>query len=210
MRTVGPTHRPTRGAAPSQPPRRRRLTVLVPVVAAVGVLGVVLAALWSLSPAGRSLTAPPGELVVDAGVAHVDRVVSAARPSHAMPGMGSDDDPVAAGRRRVSVDLTLRATGDDPLRFTVDAFVLRTSDGTTLQPHRSQLPESELSPGTSMSGVLVFDVPKDVVQGQLSYGGTAGSVDLYLPLEAGTGDTPSTSTGTPSHADDHPPATTQP
>ena len=45
------------------------------------------------------------------GWARVDRVLSAARPQHAMPGMGSDDDPVAEGERRVSVEVTLQADG---------------------------------------------------------------------------------------------------
>ena len=61
--------------------------------------------------------------------ARVDRVLSAARPQHAMPGMGSDDDPVAEGERRVSVEVTLQAPGNEPVRFSVDDFALRVEGG---------------------------------------------------------------------------------
>ena len=160
-------HRPSGLAGAARPSRQ----LLIAAAAAAGVLLVVLAAVWSVSSAGRSLTAPPGSVLVDSGVARVDQVLSAARPQHAMPGMGSDDDPVAEDERRVSVEVTLQATGDEPLRFSVDDFTLRVPGGEDRPPHRSLLPETEMPAGTTLSGVLVFDVPRDATVGLLSYGG---------------------------------------
>ena len=180
--------------------------LLMAAAAAAGVLLVALAAVWSVSSAGRSLTAPPGSIVVDSGVAQVDRVLSAARPQHAMPGMGSDDDPVAEGERRVSVEVTLQATGDEPLRFSVDDFALRVPGGGERPPHRSLLPESEMPAGTTLSGVLVFDVPRDATLGLLSYGDDGRATELQLPAEEGFEPAPSatgSATSSPDHPTDH-------
>ena len=197
-------HRPPGLADTARPPRR----LLLAAAAAAGVLLVVLAAVWSVSSAGRSLTAPPGSVVVGSGVARVDRVLSAARPQHAMPGMGSDDDPVAEGERRVSVEVTLQATGEEPLRFSVDDFALRVAGGGERPPHRSLLPESELPAGTSLSGVLVFDVPRNATVGLLSYGDGGRPTELRLPAEEGAEPVPSatgSATGSPdqSHPTEH-------
>jgi Domain of unknown function (DUF4352) len=174
--------------------------------AVLGVVLLVAAAVWSLS-AARSLTADPTAVAVGSGVAHVDKVLSAARPQHAMPGMGSDDDPVAEGQRRVTVELTLEATGEEPLRFSVSDFALRTGEGKALAPHRSLLPETEMPAGTTLSGVLVFDVPRDATVGQLSYDG-GEPVELRLPAEEASRPAPSGSvspSSEPSHDPTHAP-----
>jgi Domain of unknown function (DUF4352) len=156
--------------------------------AVLGMMLLVAAAVWSVS-AARSLTADPLSVAVGSGVGRVERVLSAARPQHAMPGMGSDDDPVAEDERRVTVELTLEA-GDEVLRFSVSGFALRVGEGKALAPHRSLLPETEMPAGTTLSGVLVFDVPRDATQAQLSYDG-GDPVELSLPVEAGPGPAPS-------------------
>jgi hypothetical protein len=173
--------------------------------AVLGVVLLVVAAVWSMS-AARSVTADPMSVAVGSGVGHVERVLSAARPQHAMPGMGSDDDPVAEGNRRVTVELTLEATGREPLRFSVSDFALRTGEGPALAPHRSLLPETEMPAGTALSGVLVFDVPSDATRGQLSYDG-GDPVELRLPAEEGSGPAPSRSDSptAPSHEPSHAP-----
>lgn len=171
--------------------------------AVLGVVLLVAAAVWSLS-AARKLTADPMSVAVGSGVGHVEQVLSAARPQHAMPGMGSDDDPVAEGERRVTVELTLEA-GEEPLRFSVSDFALRTGEGKALAPHRSQLPETEMPAGTTLSGVLVFDVPRDATQGQLSYDG-GDPVELSLPAEAGSDPSSSVDPSTgPGHEPSHSP-----
>ena len=183
-------------ASPRQLWRRAQVPAAV-----LAVMLLVAAAVWSLS-AARSLTADPTSVTVGSGVGHVEQVLSAARPQHAMPGMGSDDDPVAEGERRVTVELTLEA-GDEPLHFSVSDFALRTGDGKALAPHRSLLPETEMPAGTTLSGVLVFDVPRDATQGQLSYDG-GNPVELILPAEAGSDPAPSGSTE-PGHGPSHSP-----
>ena len=196
-----------RGTRRARGVERRLPPLLVALAASLGVLLVVLAAVWSVSRGDGPLTAPPGSVAVGSGVARVDQVLSAARPQHAMPGMGSDDDPVAEGERRVSVEVTLQATGADPLRFAVDEFALRVGDVVS-PPHRSLLPESEMPPGTTLSGVLVFDVPRDATVGHLSYAG-GPSTQLRLPAEEASRPAPSptgSSTGSPGggHPTEHP------
>ena len=132
------------------------------------------------------------------GVAHVDAVVSAARAQHAMPGMGADNDPVAEGERRISVDVTLRADDDASLVYAGERFRLTPAGGAAEAPHKLVLPEEELPPGTQLSGTLVFDVPADATTATLSYGDQRTSVDL--PAEA-TGTAPSA--GAPAPADAH-------
>ncbi|MFW5470963.1 DUF4352 domain-containing protein [Knoellia sp. CPCC 206435] len=195
---LDPGRRGAQGAHGAGRAERRLRPLLVATAAPLGVLLVVLAAVWSVSWGGRPPGSPAGTIDVGSGVAVVDQVLSAARPQHAMPGMGSDDDPVATGERRVSVEVTLQATGDEPLRFSVDDFALRVGD-TVSPPHRSLLPAAELPPGTSLSGVLVFDVPRQATVGHLSYDG-GRSTELRLPAEEASRPAPShspSSTGSP-------------
>ena len=148
-----------------------------------GVLAVLAAALWSLTAVSGAVSpAGPGELGLVGGVVHVDGVVSAARPQHAMPGMGTDDDPVAEDERRISVDVTLRADEDDTLEFAAERFRLSAAGGPAAAPHKLVLPEEALPPGTSLSGTLIFDVPKDATSATLAYGDSR--TDLTLPAEA--------------------------
>src|SRR5919112_453281 len=101
-----------------------------PVAIVAAVAAILLAAAWSLTSAPRPGAAPrAGELVMAGGIAQIDQVVSAARAQHAMPGMGTDNDPVAAGERRVSVDVTLFATGDEPLEYHVGDFTMALPGG---------------------------------------------------------------------------------
>jgi hypothetical protein len=168
--------------APGTPVREHELRSVVAVVAAV--VGVLLLATWSFAQGwGRGPVVRPGELAVDGGIARVEGALSAARPQHAMPGMGTDEDPVADGDRRISVELTLLA-GSDGLRYTADRFVLEV-DGTPAERliHRDVLPGDHLPAGTSLSGTLLFDVPVDATVGTLSYDGGPGT-EVVLPAEA--------------------------
>ncbi len=171
---AGPAPSPSRAASWSQ-----RCVFLL------GVTAVLAGGGWSLTLDGPAPSAGADELVVDRGLASVEQVVSAARPKHAMPGMGTDDDPVADGERRVSVDLTLRATQDEAVEYDVDRFTLDVAGAGRRAPSRSVLPGSELPPGTSLSGTLVFDVPVGATTARLSYDGGAAT-SVALPPEVGT------------------------
>lgn len=163
---------------------RLAVSALVAVLAAA----LLVAAGWSFVAARAAVPlvpAGPGEVSLPGGVAQVDGVLSAARPRHAMPGMGSDEDPVAEDERRVSVDVTLVAGGAG-LRYDVEDFRLE-AGGRTVAPHRAVLPGERLPAGTWLSGTLVFDVPVEALEGSLSYGdGPTLAVDL--PPEGSTGD----------------------
>ncbi len=150
---------------------------------AAGVLVILLLAAWSFAQGwGRGPVAGPGEIALDGGIVRVDGVVSAARPQHAMPGMGTDDDPVAEDERRVSVDVTLRADDDATLEYVAQRFRLAAGGQAAEAPHKLVLPGEELPAGTRLSGTLIFDVPKDATRAVLSYDGS--STDVVLPAEA--------------------------
>ena len=174
--------RPRAVAHPTTPaPRRSSGAPRAAVLAAV--VALLVAAGWSWTSASQAVSpAGPGELGLVGGVVHVDGVLSAARPKHAMPGMGADNDPVAEDERRISVDVTLRADGDDPLEYAGRTFRLTPEGGTAQAPHKLVLPGEELPAGTQLSGTLIFDVPKDAQAGELSYG--QESTPVVLPAEA--------------------------
>ena len=193
MERTGRTGAPARRGAAERTGRPAGTTTVVPgrthewrtlAAVAVAVLVVVLVATWSFAQGwGRGPVVGPGELAVDGGLVRVDGVVSAARPQHAMPGMGTDEDPVAEGERRVSVDVTLMA-GTGTMEFSAERFGLRV-DGTEVAhlAHRDVLPGEALPAGTQLSGTILFDVPADATTATLTYDG-AGSADVVLPAEA--------------------------
>ena len=172
------------GAGPDRASDRasQRLATLV---ALVGVLLVLVAGAWSYAEGwGRAPITRPGELVVGDGVARVDAVVSAASPMGAMPGMGSDPDPVPEGHRRISVNLTLQAVQGD-VRYSAREFRLSVQgDEADLRAERSVLPGHLLPEGTQLSGTLLFDVPTSAGDARLSHTG-GGSTRLTIPAEAG-------------------------
>lgn len=156
---------------------------MLPLGVAVAVLAVMAGGVWSVTAGVSGAQAGPGEVAMPGGLARVDQVVSAARPAHAMPGMGEDDDPVAEGERRVSVEVTLLASEGEPLGYDVDDFTLEVPGAGVRAPHRAVLPGSEIPEGTQLSGTLVFDVPTEATAGSLGYGG-GGTTELELPAEA--------------------------
>ncbi len=174
--------RPGRRPTPPTPAAPHEVRSVVAVAA--GVLAILVLAVWSFAQGwGRDPVVGPGELAVDGGIVRVEGALSAARPQHAMPGMGSDEDPVADGDRRVSVDVTLMA-GAGELRYAGDRFVLEV-DGEPAKRllHRDVLPGEVLPAGTSLSGTLLFDVPADATVGMLSYAG-GPATEVVLPAEA--------------------------
>jgi hypothetical protein len=136
-------------------------------------MGAYGAAVVLLALGGWSLTATAAQ----PGTVHVGQVHAAAPPKHGMPGMGSDNDPVAEGKRRVTVDVTLVAA-DAALDYAVDRFSLTVGDD-RIQPHRAILPGRSVPAGAQLSGSLVFDVPDSARHGVLALAGRDGStVDL--------------------------------
>jgi hypothetical protein len=162
----------------------RRRVRFAPVAIVAAVAAILLAAAWSLTAAPRPGAAPrAGQLMMAGGIAQIEQVVEAAPPQHAMPGMGTDNDPVAAGERRVSVDVTLYATGDEPLEYHVGDFAMAVPGGSPRRPRRAVLPGRRLPPGTQLSGTLVFDVPVTTTRVRLSYDDHPGT-QLVLPGES--------------------------
>lgn len=133
-------------------------------------LAVLLVAVWSLT-----VTTGPAT----GGSVHVGQVHAAAPPRHAMPGMGTDDDPVAEGHRRVTIDVTLVADDDATLEYSVGRFALDV-DGRRLPPHRAVLPGRAVPAGARLTGSLAFDVPDGARSGVLTFGSRPGTT-VQLP-----------------------------
>jgi hypothetical protein len=144
-------------------------------------LAVFAAGAWSLTVTTATPTAGATELAVPGGAVHLGPVHAAAEARHGMPGMGTDNDPVPAGKRRVTIDVTLVASDDADLEYSVDRFDLAV-DGAHLRPHRAVLPGYLVPAGTRLSGSLVFDVPDAARTGVLRFAGGDGTV-VRLPAE---------------------------
>jgi hypothetical protein len=143
----------------------------------VTALAVVAAGAWSAFTATAD-----GPLSVPGGTVYVEQVHTAAPSRHAMPGMGTDDDPVPGGRRRITVDVTLVA-GKETLDYSVRGFRLDIG-GEQLEPHRAVLPGTAVPAGTQLSGSLVFDVPADATDGVLTLSGQREGTVVTLPQAA--------------------------
>jgi hypothetical protein len=156
--------------------------ILIPAAVAAAVLAVLAGGAWAVASAPPPAAGPGRVALPDGGVVTVDQVVSAARPRHAMPGMGTDNDPVADGQRRVSVDVTLRTSAGQSLTYAVNRFSLAVPGAKARKPHRSVLPGKSLPAGTQLSGTLIFDVPVEAGTGVLAYNG-GGSTEVVLPPE---------------------------
>jgi hypothetical protein len=160
---------------------------LLPAVVAAAVLAVLAGGAWAVASAPPPAAGPGRLALPDGGLVTVDQVVSAARPQHAMPGMGTDADPVADGERRLSVDVTLRASADEPLEYLIDRFSLDVPSADARKPRRAVLPGTRLPAGTQLSGTLIFDVPVEATTGVLAYDG-GGSAEVVLPPETAAPD----------------------
>jgi hypothetical protein len=142
----------------------------------IAALAVLAAAIWSL-------TATAGTAM--GGTVHVGQVHAAAPPQHAMPGMGTDNDPVAEGRRRVTLDVTLVADDDAALEYSVGRFALDIG-GHRVTPHRAVLPGRAVPAGAQLAGSLVFDVPDGARTAVLTFGSKPGTVVQLPPHSAHT------------------------
>jgi hypothetical protein len=145
-----------------------------------GLAYAVALAVLVVGAASSAVFAQDHQLSVHGGTVHVERVLAAAPPRHAMPGMGTDNDPVPDGKRRVTVDVTLVADDRESLQYSVDRFSLDTGDADA-RPHRAVLPGTTVPAGAQLSGSLVFDVPTGATQGVLTFSGRPGGTVVTLP-----------------------------
>ena len=79
-------------------------------------------------------------------------------------------DGVPAGMRRVTLDVTLIAGAQTPMRYAGDKFGLSVG-GEQLTPFRVDLPGDTLRPRSQLSGQLVFDVPRATATAALTLSG---------------------------------------
>lgn len=179
VRTATPPQRPTDPAPGSAWPWRRPL---------VGVLAVAVVGggTWGLfAPREGSHAHSPESLAtveVPDGTLRVDGLVDK-QVGHVMAGMSAAED-VPVGMRRFSVNVTLGATEDEPLRYSSRDFTVSGPGVQPVVPVISQIDSGALQPGTSISGSLSFDVPKEATTLSLTYEGTAEVPLPALPANA--------------------------
>ena len=177
--------RPLAQPASTPAPGRRTLRTAVVSLLAVGVVG---GGVWGLTApretheadhAGSVLATvqlPDGTLRVD-GL--VDKQVGT------MPGMDMPED-VPAGLRRFAVDVSLGATEDEALRYDRRDFTVSGSGVKPVVPVDGQLDRGELTPGSTISGSLTFDVPEEATALTLRFRGEAVALPA-LPAATGSG-----------------------
>ncbi len=90
--------------------------------------------------------------------ANADQFAQSGMPMGQMSQMLSDGVP--EGMKRVAVELDLHA-GDRDMAFPTELITLE-ADGNTYSPYGSLLADESLSPGSGLSGIVIFEVPIDV------------------------------------------------
>jgi hypothetical protein len=161
-------------------------TTLNAVLAALVVAAVAIGS-WSLLTAlterrvgaGPAITLPGGSIAVE-------RVRPEALDHN--PGMpaGMMADPLASGRRRVTVDVVLRASPAEALEYDARMFSLRTRRGAG-ELARDQLGAGSAPPGSVVRASLTFVVPEDRGGLLLEVEGGSGAVRLDESPRPGRG-----------------------
>lgn len=91
---------------------------------------------------------------------------------------------VPVGMRRFAVNVSLGATEDEPLRYTLRDFTVFGPGVKPVVPVDGQLRGTTLAPGTAASGSLSFDVPKEVTSLSLRFRDTKAVALPTLPAVA--------------------------
>ena len=141
---------------------------------------------WSFTLRPAPTPTTDGTVAMPGGAVHVEAVREAVKSTHAMPGMGSDNDPVPAGSRRVTVEVTLVAAEDESMPYAVDRFALDLGGAGRVTPHSAVMPGRELPAGTSMAAALTFDVPESARAAVLTFEGS-GATEVAIPAGSAPG-----------------------
>jgi hypothetical protein len=180
------------GAAAGDSGRGRVWFLPTAIVAAVAAM--LLAAAWSLTSTLQPASAPRvAELGMPGGIVAVEPVKSSAAEQHAPPGRGTDNDSVAAGERRVSVDVA--HSGVEPLEYHVGDFTTAEPGGSPRRPRRAILPSRSMPYGAHLAGTLIYDLPVTTSRVRPSYDGHRGT-EVVTPVESRAPPADPTSAGT--------------
>jgi hypothetical protein len=162
----------------------------------VGVQLILLLGFWGIAaergddgaaPAAAAVGQPIG---VPDGTMLVRSVIPWSASEHTMAGM-QVPDPVPKGRRRVIVDVTLRADAGRSLAYRPEAFAV-TADGLgRTAPHWASPGVERVVPGAQATVSVVFEVPASVAGLVLEMDGADGRVALE----------PAASAAPPAHGD---------
>lgn len=165
---------------------QRRLAVVLLVAA---VLVGLLAGGWGAAAAWRTHSAVPASpgtpVAVPGGALQVDRVVPEGMDHN--PGMPEDmmPDPIPEGQRRVHVHVTLHAEDAGGLAYGPERFTLVGDGMRAVTPRADQLGTGHAPEGSTLSGVLVFELPQKATQLALRMDGARQPA--ALTIEGGDG-----------------------
>lgn len=169
------------GAEDSAPDRSRPLRWRV--VTVVGIQLVLLLGLWGIAADRGDDRAASAPVAVGQPVGFPDgsmlvrTVIPWSSSEHTMAGM-QVPDPVPKGRRRVIVDVTLRADAGRSLAYRPEAFAV-TADGLgRTAPHWASPGIPRVAPGAQATVSVVFEVPASVAGLVLEIDGADGRVAL--------------------------------
>jgi hypothetical protein len=152
-----------------------------------GLWGTLNPSAGSPVPVGEAVEVSGGEFRVAAVLPEHMEHMQAGRFAGAdmggMAGMGVDMTP--EGYRRLTVEVTL-AAGEEPIRYARERFRVSGPELAETPPMRGELAEGVVPAGSAVSGVLVFQVPKETAgELYLNFDGSR-SVDLIAPAGPGS------------------------
>jgi hypothetical protein len=108
------------------------------------------------------------------GGANADQFAQSGMPMGQMSQMMSDAVP--EGMKRVAVELDIHA-GDQQMAFPTEQITLD-AGGQTFHPYGSLLADESLTPGSRLSGIVIFEVPIDTATATFRLNGDAPSVTV--------------------------------
>jgi len=113
--------------------------------------------------------------------ANADQFAQSGMPMGQMSQMMSDAVP--EGMKRVAVELDLHA-GNQEMDFPAAQITLDV-DGETYRPYGALLADESLTPGSSLSGIVIFEVPIDAGTATFRLDGDAPSVTVDVSMGPG-------------------------
>lgn len=188
--TAGTLTRPRTPAPPRPPDTERRPTWQRGLLSLITV-GVLAGGVWGLTvprDAAEDGHAHGGSAVATVdlsdGTLRVDGLVDK-QVGHVMPGMDMPDD-VPVGMRRFGVNVSLGATEDGALTYDRRDFTVSGPGVKPVAPVAGQIDRGSLRPGSTISGSLSFDVPKESTVLSLQFrGGAAIALPALPPVAEG-------------------------
>ena len=183
MSEAGVALRGARASRRALDARRRKVSVLLGLTTLLVLLASLLA-MRLVGAAGEDSHGSSGPVLVTAGgEIRLDSVTPEvmSHPAEMPPAMMPD--PLPEGYERVSVQITLTATGSGGLAYDGGDFRVSGPGVAPIAPHRDAVRAGTVPEGARLTGTLLFQVPVDATGLELTLPGARGA----LPIAASGG-----------------------